>query len=81
LGYQQRGQPQRFSRTQDPSSRAATEDAKSRRSRFRALGIDQSSAKVKSGLGCGFTAIVGTGSYRDYLEDGEQDTSHFWFEV
>jgi hypothetical protein len=39
------------------------------------------SRKVKSDLGWNFLAIVETGRYRDYADDGAQDTAQFWYEV
>jgi len=39
------------------------------------------SPRVKSDLGWDFLAIVETGRYRDYAEDGEADTRQFWYEV
>jgi hypothetical protein len=39
------------------------------------------SPKVKSDLGWDFLAIVETGRYRDYVDDGESDTRQFWYEV
>jgi hypothetical protein len=39
------------------------------------------SRKVKSDLGWNFLAIVETGRYRDYADDGAQETAQFWYEV
>ncbi len=39
------------------------------------------SPKVKSELGWEFLAIVETGRYRDYANDGQADTRQFWYEV
>jgi hypothetical protein len=39
------------------------------------------SPQVKSDLGWGFLAVVETGRYRDYVEDGAADTRQFWYEV
>ena len=39
------------------------------------------SSRVKSDLGWNFLAIVETGRYRDYADDGAQDTAQFWYEV
>jgi hypothetical protein len=36
---------------------------------------------IKSSLGWDFLAIVETGRYQDYAEDGEADTAQFWYEV
>lgn len=41
----------------------------------------QFSPKVKSDLGWDFLAIVETGRYQDYADDGEPDTRQFWYEV
>jgi hypothetical protein len=39
------------------------------------------STRVKSDLGWDFLAIVETGRYRDYVDDGAADTQQFWYEV
>ena len=39
------------------------------------------SSKVKSDLGWNFLAVVETGRYRDYADDGRADTRQFWHEV
>jgi len=39
------------------------------------------SPKVKSELGWDFLAIVETGRYRDYVDDGAPETRQFWHEV
>lgn len=56
----------------------------------RALGTAQSggkvipvvfSARVKSDLGWKFLAVVETGRYQDYADDGAAETRQFWYEV
>lgn len=37
--------------------------------------------KVKSDIGWGFLAIVETGRYQEYQDDGAADTRQFWYEV
>jgi hypothetical protein len=39
------------------------------------------SPKLKSDLGWKFLAVVETGRYADYADDGEPDTRQFWYEV
>lgn len=39
------------------------------------------SPKVKSDLGWAFVAVVSTGRYQDYTDDGQQVTRQFWHEV
>jgi len=39
------------------------------------------SGKVKSDLGWDFLGAIETGRYRDYIDDGKQETLQFWHEV
>ena len=37
--------------------------------------------KSKSELAWEFVAVIGTGRYKDYVDDGQPDTGQFWREV